>query len=47
MEGTVLILIKASAAGIIAVLCPGSFYDDGGLAAIIIRIVETACYITI
>ena len=43
----VLVLVKAAAAGVAAVLCTFSVYHDGLLAAAVVRVVNTILYITI
>ena len=47
MESPVPVLVKASAAGVAAVLCLASVHDDGLFAAMIITVMKTVRYITI
>lgn len=47
VEGSVLVLVKAAAAGVAAVLGLASVHDDRLLAAVIVAVMKTVCYITI
>lgn len=47
VEGTVTVLVETSAAGLLFILGILAVHDNCLLAAAVIRIVKTACYITI
>jgi hypothetical protein len=47
VERSILVLVKASAAGIAAVLGFAPVHDNSLLAAVIVTVMKTVCYITI
>ncbi len=47
VEAAVLVLVKASATGVTAVLCLTPVYNDGLLTAVVITVMKTICYIAI